>query len=138
MKKKKYILIVSLLAVAIVLLTGWATSTRHIDIRLLKDGFPLSGGSIEIIGGKKGWEKEVFQISQDGWIRLPSSYAGKNGSCRIKAGAHDYDFLKLGFSRGREAVNFTASGWESVHTYRFLFYESCIRSKPLPMNKDSE
>jgi hypothetical protein len=138
MKKKKNILIVSLLTVAIVLLTGWATSTRHLDMRFLKDGIPLSGGSIEIIGVKQGWEKEVFQISQDGWVRLPSSYAGKNGACRIKAGDHDYDFSKLGFSRGRETVDFTSSGFESEHTYRFLFYESCIRSKQLPINKDSE
>jgi hypothetical protein len=138
MKKKTIILISALLAIAIVLLAGWTASTRQVDMRFLKDGVPLLGRSLEVLGAKEGWEAEVFEIAQDGWVRLPSSYVGKNGACRIKDGDHAHEFMELGFSRGKTTVNFTASGIESEHTYRFLFYESRSRTKPLPNNKRSE
>ncbi len=128
----------SLITIAVVLLAGWATSTRQVDMRFLKDGVPLAGRSIEVLGAKVGLEEEVFQIPQDGWVRLPSSYVGKNGVCRIRDGDVSHEWMELGFSRGKTTVNFTASGIESEHTYRFLFYESRSQTKPLPNNKTSE
>ena len=134
---KRIILISALLTIAIVLLAGWATSTRHVDMQFLKDRIPLSGRSIEVLGAKEGLETEIFKIPQDGWVRLPASYVGKNGACRIKDGDFSHEFMEFGFSRGETTVNFTALGIESEHSYRFLFFESRKQSKPLPTNKDS-
>ena len=138
MKKRRNIALGALLVIAIVLLTGWLTSTRHVDMRFLKDGVPLSGRSFEVIGVKEGLEPEVFQIAQDGWLRLPSSYVGKNGACRIKDGDTTHEFMELGFSRGKTTVNFTSSGIRSEHSYRFLFYEDRTATKPLAPKKNSE
>lgn len=138
MKKIRNLVIGTLLAIAIVLLAGWTTSTRHVDMRFLKDGVPLSGRSIEVLGAKEGLETEVFRITPDGWVRLPSSYVGKNGACRIKDGDLSHEFMELGFRRGRTTVNFIHSGIESEHTYGFLFYEGRTVTKPMPSNITSE
>lgn len=138
MKKIRKLVIGALLTMTIVLLAGWITSTRNVDMRFLKDGVPLSGRSIEVLGAKEGLEAEAFKIPQDGWVRLPSSYVGKNGVCRIKDGDHSHEFVEIGFRRGRSTVNFTDSGIESAYAYRFLFYEIRTETKPQPSNKTSE
>lgn len=138
MKKIRNLVIGALLTIAIILLAGWTTSTRHVDMQFLKDGVPLAGRSIEVLGAKEGLEAEAFRITPDGWVRLPSSYVGKNGACRIKDGDLSHEFIELGFNRGKTTVNFTHSGIESEHTYSFLFYEGRTVTKPMLPNKTSE
>ena len=138
MKKRRNLALGALLIIGLAMLSGWATSTRHVDMRFLKDGISLSGHSLEVLGAKEGMEAEVFKIAQDGWVRLPSSYVGKNGACRIKDGDLSHEFMELGFSRGKTTLNFTHSGIESEHAYRFLFYDRRTETKPLPFNKNSE
>jgi len=132
---RKKILISALLTFLIVLLAGWATSTRYVDMQFLKDGVPLSERSIEVLVAKEGLEAEVYKITQDGWVRLPSSHVGKNGVCRIKDGDLSHEFVEFGFSRGKTTVNFTPTGIESEHAYRFLFFERRTQTKSLPSNK---
>jgi hypothetical protein len=131
--------LVTLLTLLIVLIIGWNTSTRYVEMQFLDDGVPLSGHTLDVIGGKEGMETESFEIASDGWVKLPTSYVGKKGVCAIRSGDKlVYEFLENGFNRGQTSVNFNLGAIQSNHSYRFLIFESQTRAKSLKSPKSSE
>ena len=127
-----------MVGIAALLTYGWVTSTRLIEMRLMKDGVPLSGLSLDVIGPSENSDWETFKIDQDGWVTLPSSYIEKIGNCGIKEkDKFVQEFVESGFDRGRSTVNFTASGIESQHIYRFLFYQELNENKSIGRTQPS-
>ena len=123
-KKSRIITLVGLTTTIVALIYGWATSTRHIEMRFLKNGVPLSGLSFHVIGPSESSRTETFTIGKDGWVKLPSSYLRQSGICGIEREKKwVYEFVENGFDRGLTTVNFTHSGIASENVYRFLFYE---------------
>jgi hypothetical protein len=139
MKNGHKLVLSALLAIGILLLAGWSTSTRDVDMRFLKDGVPLSGRSLVVLTATDaGWENATYNIAQDGWVRLPSSYLGKIGACSIEDGDIVHKYLAWGFIKGKTTVFFTPTGNESVHVYKYLFYQKRTTMEPQKSYKISE
>jgi len=139
MKKSRKVALGILMVLGAVLIIGWSFSTRYVEMQFLEGGVPLSGYTLEVIGGNEEVEAESFEISPDGWVKLPSAYAGKKAVCGIRSGEDlVHEFFENGFDRGQTSVNFKPSGVESIHSYRFLFFESQAVTKSVSVIESSE
>jgi hypothetical protein len=139
MKKSQKIALGVLMGLVAVLIIGWNSSTRYVEMQFLEDGVPLSGHTLEVIGGKEGMAMESFEIASDGWVKLPSAYVGKKAVCGIRSGEDlVHEFLENGFDRGETTVNFKPRGVESIHSYRFLFFESQAATTSVSETESSE
>lgn len=130
MKFRRKFCIAILSVLVLLLLYGWTTSTRHIDMKFLEEGVPLSECELHIISNSKGGLPETLHLGRNGGVRIPETYVGQKAIYAIKRGDDIiHSVYESAFERGHTSVDFRLGGIESTHRYRFLFYDSTTVSK---------
>jgi hypothetical protein len=138
MKFRHKLYISSLLTIVVLFSYGWATSTRHIDMKFMEDGVPLSGCELHMVLGSDDGHPEIFHLKSNGGVRIPVSHVGKKAIYAIKRGEEIiHSVYEPKFERGETTVDFRLGGIESTHRYRFLVYDSTTVAKSSKLRKEN-
>ena len=135
MKTRRKLIIGIAASVGAILVGGWLTSTRHIDMVFLEDGVPLAGCRIELIAGTQS-SPQTHSLGSNGEVRFPSSLVGSKGIYAIFRDQEQlHSIYEESFDRGLTTVDFQPDGLKSTRDYRFLFYHRTTRTQSINLAK---